>query len=276
MTLDLKLKQGWLQLLQNTQLFCTTHNVNNVARIKTALKYSFNCHGHHQKHVECQPARMKKDEQAVQDLILCMDDADPFDESVPWLHLLQPRATASPEVLEDLWNTLEEGEKQSNDILEKQVFSKELSLKARITKDKRLNLVTTSIIVTKTCSNGVDMERNALAMVINSVEKNDVIALALVLVKIISEECLTMFNANGSIRKTAKSKLFQPFSRQPLFEVTSAYFNLVDMGLILRRASPTSDDHDAKTCSWPEYLWRKGIYMGERKLRAQKQRLQNG
>ena len=70
--LDSKLKQGWLQLLQNnTQLFCTIRNVNNVARIKTALKNSLNCHHRHQKHLKCQPARMKKNEQAEQDLILC-------------------------------------------------------------------------------------------------------------------------------------------------------------------------------------------------------------
>ena len=84
-----------------------------------------------------QPTRIKKDGQAVQDLIICMDDfdADPFDESVPELRSLQSGVIASPEVLEDLRNALEQGEKQPNEILEKQVFSKELSLKARITRD---------------------------------------------------------------------------------------------------------------------------------------------
>ena len=41
-----------------------------------------------------------------------------------------------------------------------------------------------------------------------------------------------MFNADGSMRKTAKSKLLQSFSRQPVLEVPSAYISLVDMGLI--------------------------------------------
>ena len=114
MNLDSKLKQGWLQLLQkDTQLLCITRNVKNVAKIKTALKNSLNCHRCHQKHVECQPARMKKDEQTVQNLILCMDDfdADPFNERVPELRSLQSGVIASPEVLEDLWNALEQGEK---------------------------------------------------------------------------------------------------------------------------------------------------------------------
>ena len=47
------------------------------------------------------------------------------------------------------------------------------------------------------------MERNAFGVVIVSVEKNDLIALESVLLKRISEECLTMFNADGSMRKTA-------------------------------------------------------------------------
>ena len=81
MNLNSKLKQGWL----HKQLFCTTRNVNNVARIKTTLKNSLTCYRCHQKHVECQSARMKKDVQSVQDFIFCMNDfdADPFDESVP-------------------------------------------------------------------------------------------------------------------------------------------------------------------------------------------------
>ena len=53
--LDSKLNQGWLQSLQNGKhLFCTTCYVNNVTRIKTALKHSLNCHLHHLKHASQQ------------------------------------------------------------------------------------------------------------------------------------------------------------------------------------------------------------------------------
>ena len=51
------------------------------------------------------------------------------------------------------------------------MFSKELSLKARITKNKRLNLATADINNAKACSNAVDMERDVLAMVIVLGEK---------------------------------------------------------------------------------------------------------
>ena len=95
------------------------------------------------------------------------------------------------------------------------------------------------------------MGRNALAMVIILAEKNDLIALESVLVKRISEECPTMFNADGS-----KNKLLQSFSRQPVLEVPSAYGSLVDIGIIWRLASPTSDDHDAKTRNGTDYLQR--------------------
>lgn len=73
--------------------------------------------------MECQPARMKMDEQTVQDLIFCMEDfdPDPFDESSPELHLLQCGVFALPEAPEDLRNVLEEGEKQPNNILEKKL-----------------------------------------------------------------------------------------------------------------------------------------------------------
>ena len=63
-------QQGWLQLLQNDkQLFCTTRNANNVARVKHNRKNYLNSHRRSQKHAECQPARLVKDEQAVQDLV---------------------------------------------------------------------------------------------------------------------------------------------------------------------------------------------------------------
>ena len=145
-----------------------------------------------------------------QDLILCVDDydADPFDESVPELRLLQSSVIASPEVLKDLRIAFEEGEKQSNDTLEKWVFYEELSL---ITKHKRLNLATTPSNVTKTCSSAVQMERNFPARVIDLAKKNDVIAPELELVKRIFKERLTIFNVDGFMIKTAKSKLLQSF-----------------------------------------------------------------
>ena len=131
----------------------------------------------------------------------------------------------------DIRDAYEEGEKQSNDILEKRVFSKELSLKVNITKNKRLNLATAPNNVTETCSNVVGMERNVLDMRIYSVERIYIIASALLLVKIITKECLIIFNADGSRGKLQRATCFSPFP--------SAYISLADMGFIWRLASPS-------------------------------------
>jgi len=66
MNLNSKLKSGWLQLLHNDKQLFLTRNANNVA---------------------CQPARMKKDEQVIQDILTCLIEfeADPFYESKPTL-----------------------------------------------------------------------------------------------------------------------------------------------------------------------------------------------
>ena len=76
---------------------------------------------------------MRKDEQAVQNLIFYMDGFNtvPFDESAPELRSSQSGVIALLKVLEDLQSDLEEGE-QSNDILKKLVLFIELSLKARL------------------------------------------------------------------------------------------------------------------------------------------------
>ena len=123
MNLDSKLKQGWVQLLQNnTHLLCTTRNVNNIIRIKAILKSNLNCN-------RCLRSMRNaiKDEQAVQYLIFCMDDfdTDPFDESAPDLRFPQSGVNTSLEILENLWYALEERERKSNDILERCVFFKE-------------------------------------------------------------------------------------------------------------------------------------------------------
>lgn len=115
MNLNLKLKQGWLQLLLNEkQLFSTTMNVANVARVKATVNQNLKCHHRHRKHVECQPARMKKDEQEVQDLQACMNDfdAEPFDTSSPTLRSLQSGLVALPEFIQDLKTALSDGQTQ--------------------------------------------------------------------------------------------------------------------------------------------------------------------
>ncbi len=148
MNLNSKLKQGWLQLLKNDkQLFSTTRNANNNARVKATVKQNLKCQLRIRKHVECQPARRKKDEQAVQDLQACMKDfhAEPFDTSSPTLRSLQSGLTVSPELCLDLKTALSDGKVQVEILMQEQVFTKDKPLSATIHRNKRRNFTNEQI-----------------------------------------------------------------------------------------------------------------------------------
>ena len=70
----------------------------------------------------------------------------------------------------------------------------------------------------------------------------------------ISEEYLSLLNANGTFRKTQKSKLLQKLSKQPLH--VNSYTALVDVGMIWRLASPTAEEtvkSDGSLYTWGDY-----------------------
>ena len=150
MNLNSKLKQGWLQLLQNEkQLFSTIRNVNNVARIKAVVDQNLNYQLLHRKHVECQKARLIKDEHSIQDLLACMREfeAEPFEESKPTLRSLQSGFEASPELVSDFKTALQEGESQVEILLKEWVFIKGKPLTSTIHRNKRLNFANDKICV---------------------------------------------------------------------------------------------------------------------------------
>ena len=93
MNLGSKLKQGWLNLLNNgKQLFSTTRSVNNISRIRSTTKHNLKKKDRKRKHVECQSSRMKRDEHAVQDIETCVEEFDtkPFeDQTLFCIHLSQ-------------------------------------------------------------------------------------------------------------------------------------------------------------------------------------------
>ena len=86
MNLGSKLKQGWLNLLDNEKQFLSiTRNENNVARIRATIRRNFKHKDRRMKHVECQSDRMKKNGMDVQNIQACFKefDLDPFDVSTP-------------------------------------------------------------------------------------------------------------------------------------------------------------------------------------------------
>ncbi len=196
-----KLKQGWLLLLQNDkQLFSVTRNVNNVARLKATVNRTLKCQRPHRKHVECQPARMKNDEQAVQDLQTCIKDFDvePFEISKPTLRSLQSGLVASPELVNDFKTALQDGQRQTQTLLQDRVFSKTKLLSSTIHKNKRHNFDSELICAPSGAPVKLaQMERSGLAALVDLAEQSGMIQLESALEGRVTEECLSLDNADG-------------------------------------------------------------------------------
>lgn len=80
---------------------------------------------------------------------------------------------------------------------------------------------------------------------INLVDVSQLIDLHELLEHRVVEECMALFNSNGTYRKTQKSKLIQKFSLQPV-DLQEPYIALIDMGMIWRMATPTAEDRQTQ------------------------------
>ena len=165
-----KLKQGWLDLFDNEkQLLSTTRNVNNVARIRATIRRNLKRKDRRKKHVECQSARTKKDEMAVQNTQACFKefDSEPFDVSIPILSNLQSAIHASPDLLSDLRNALKGARLPSR-------TCSHSNLRDTISRNKRINF--TNDYISKAPSDTMkqkanQMESNGLVAIFNLAEK---------------------------------------------------------------------------------------------------------
>jgi len=80
-----KLKSGWLAILNDEkQLLSNTRNVNNINWVRKMVHRHANRKKQGKgKHADCSLSKMKKDEQAVQDISACLTEfkCDPFDHT---------------------------------------------------------------------------------------------------------------------------------------------------------------------------------------------------
>ncbi|CAB3976667.1 Hypothetical predicted protein [Paramuricea clavata] len=259
MNKGLKLKAGWLSILRNEkQLMTDIRNANNLGRVRTAVHNQINRKQISRTHSEFAPTRMCKDEQAVQDLIACIKEFDcfPFDVSSPNLRTLQSAIPAPTEMIRDFQTAKQDGETKLKEFMDECVYSKEKSLYDRIKRHSRLTFAkapTTKTGEVLKVKQG-EMENRALASVVNLVDVSGLMMLSDVMKYRITEECLTLFNVNGTFRKTQKSKILQKLTQEPID--VSSYTALVDMGMIWRLASPTMEDrekNDGSTYTWGNY-----------------------
>ena len=255
-----KMKAGWLSILRNEkQLMVDTRNVNNLGRIRAALHNPVSRKQLSRKHNECAPARIRRDEQAVQDLVSCFREFDcfPFDPASPTLRTLQSAIPAPPELIRDFNTAQQDGESRLKAFMDERIYSKQKSIHDRIKRNSRLTF--SNAPVSKSTGEILkvkqgEMESKALASVVNLVDISGMLLLSEVMKHRVSDECLALFNVNGTFRKTQKSKLLQKLTQQPL-DVRS-YTALVDMGMIWRLASPTAEDRekgDGSPYTWGDY-----------------------
>ena len=77
------------------------------------------------------------------------------------------------------------------------------------------------------------MERSGLAALVDLAQESGMIQLESALERRVTEECLSMYNVDGSMRKTSKSKLLQLFDLDPVPEkivTTSAWWTWASYG----------------------------------------------
>ena len=100
------------------------------------------------------------------------------------------------------------------------------------------------------------MENKAIAEVISLVEKCDVkLNLIQIMEYRITEECLSLFNTNGTMVKVQKSKLVEKLNLIP-FQTVDSYIALIDMRFMWRLAMPSPEDrekNDETHFTWLDY-----------------------
>ena len=257
MNLGSSLKAGWLNLLQNDkQLVSTIRNANNIRKIRQTLESNLKSIRKRSKHVDCQPARLKIHELAIQDILLSLAElkCDLFDLTNPTLRSIQYGIKASEEVALDLRVTLSKGKDQVNIILDQRIFYKTLKIIDRLPNNKRMTFDNN-----KSSKKGdkaisqAQMERVGLASMIGLLKNT--LAADIIFENRVTEECLSIFNVDGSFRRTAKHKLLDHLNLQPTADKPALYYSLIDMSMLFRLATPTPEDREKKKRDGSVYKW---------------------
>ena len=86
------------------------------------------------------------------------------------------------------------------------------------------------------------MERSGLAALVDLAEESGMIQLESALEKRVTDECISLYNIDGSMRKTVKSKFLELLQLDPVSEKPRDHVSLENMGLIRRLATLTPED----------------------------------
>lgn len=97
--------------------------------------------------------------------------------------------------------------------------------------------------------------RPLIAAVIERLEGSGALQLEDAFETRITEECLSQYIVDGPMCKTVKSKFIESFNLEDVNEKPESYVGVVDLGLIWRLASPTSEEHESKRRHGTAYCW---------------------
>ena len=159
------------------------------------------------------------------------------------LRSIQSGIKASEDVALDLSIALSKGKEQISIFLDQRIFSKNLKITDRLPKNKRLTFDNN-----KSSKKGdkalsqAQMEGVGLASVTELLrqKKPDIFE------DRVTEECLSIFNVDGSLRHTAKHKLLEHMNLQPTADKPALYYSLIDMSMLFRLSTPTPEDRELR------------------------------
>ena len=98
------------------------------------------------------------------------------------------------------------------------------------------------------------MEQAGLAAAVEFAEGVGALSLEQILEFCLTEECLSMYYADGSQRKLTKSRLLEHLNLNTV-DIPKEYITIVDMGFIWRLATPTAEDRETTKRDGHAYLW---------------------
>ena len=251
-----KLKAGWKYLLKNEKgLMVHIRNVNNVNLVRNSLTDLIcDVKLKNAGHKENTKPRRRLDEKAVQDLIVLMREwgCDPFDLSQQELRTFMSGELADDKLVNDLESAHEDGEEVIRKNFEQRLFHKEASIYDTLHRKNRSTFINKPKNDSK--ENSRTMETQAAMNIIDLYMKDKKSSQESIFQYRLTDECLSIFNENGTIRKCQKSKLVDVLQFKEA-EVRN-YICLIDMSFIWRKALPKSDEYnkpDGTLFTWNDY-----------------------
>ena len=241
------MKAGWQQILGNEVMLCANiKSTKYINQLRVKLHYIADMKSYKSGHKENTASRIKLDELGVQDIDACIlgFNCDTFDSENVQLRSLQSGQLVSMEVEDDLLSAYEDGKTKVKNFFEERIFTR--IKEWGISKCNRKNFLNDdnekkmSVAKCKTAQ----MENNAMSRVISEYCGNDVTFID-ILENRVTDECLAVFDTNGTMVKTEKSKLLQSFVFSPLeFTDLQNYTAVVDMDCFWRLCMPTAENRE--------------------------------